>query len=151
MKRLISIALTLLLLFACAPSKRTAASFPESADVKPVALGFETPEIGGYEDFVCTLSAAVLSGTENKNFSPISAYFALAMAAEGANGRTRQDLLRFMGCRDLDELHALTEQMQKRLTRPTETGELTLCNSLWMGEVFPVKKEYRTKPNRRCR
>ena len=149
MKRLISIVLTLLLLFACAPSKRTAASFPESADVKPVALGFETPEIGGYEDFVCTLSAAVLSGTENKNFSPISAYFALAMAAEGANGRTRQDLLRFMGCRDLDELHALTEQMQKRLTRPTETGELTLCNSLWMGEVFPVKKEYRTQLSER--
>ena len=51
------------------------------------------------------------------------------------------------GSEDLAEV--LTEQMQKRLTRPTETGELTLCNSLWMGEVFPVKKEYRSQLSER--
>lgn len=145
MKRLISIALTLLLLCACAPSKKTAANFPESAAVQPITLGFETPEIGGYEDFVCTLSAALLSGTENKNFSPISAYFALAMAAEGANGGTQRDLLGLLGCGDLDALHELTGQMQKRLNRSAYTGEVSLCNSLWMSDVFPLKEEYRTQ------
>lgn len=145
MKRLISIALILLLLFACAPSKKTAANFPESADVKPVALGFETPEIGGYEDFVCTLSAAVLSGTENKNFSPISAYFALAMAAEGANGQTLADLLNLLGCSDLDALHTRTGNMITKLSRKTETGEIALCNSLWMSDVFPLSGSYRNR------
>ena len=134
--------MTLLLLFACAPSKKTAASFPESADVKPVALGFETPEIGGYEDFVCTLSAAVLSGTENKNFSPISAYFALAMAAEGANGQTLADLLNLLGCDSLDALHESTGNMITKFSRKTETGEIALCNSLWMSDAFPLRASY---------
>lgn len=146
MKRIISVLLILLFAAACANAPaHTVDEYPASADVQPVALGFDVPEIECYDDFACALSAALLDGTENRNFSPVSAYFALAMAAEGANGETQATLLRFLGCGSIEQLRDTTANMRQALTRETETGELSLCNSLWMGEVFPVKKNYRER------
>lgn len=145
MKRIVSALLILLLLSSvgCSTDKPSPASYPDSAAVEPVALGFDVPEIGGYDDFVCTLSAALLDGTANHNLSPLSVYIALAMAAEGANGQTLADLLNLLGCSDLDALHTRTGNMITKLSRKTETGEIALCNSLWMSDVFPLSGSYR--------
>ena len=142
MKRLVSILLILFILpsFACARQENV--SFPDSAAVEPVELGFDVPEITGCEGFAYTLSAALLDGKDNRNFSPISVYYALAMAAEGANGQTLADLLNLLGCPDLDALHGSTGNMIAKLSRKTETGEIVLCNSLWMSDVFPLYDSY---------
>lgn len=145
MKRLISILLILFLLptAACSASRSTPRDYPESAAVDPVPLDFTVPEIGSYEDFAVTVSAALLDGKDNRNFSPISAYYALAMAAEGANGQTLADLLDLLGCDSLDELHSRTGDMITKLSRKAGTGEIALCNSLWMSDVFPLSESYR--------
>lgn len=165
MKRILSVLLILLLLCACVQKPQNEASQavaatpapepdaaptdnptpPDRDGPTPVALGFDVPEIGGYSDFACTLSAALLDGTENHNLSPVSAYFALAMAAEGANGKTQADLLQLLGCSDLESLRETAGKLETCLTRETQTGELTLCNSLWTGETIPVKAEYRDR------
>ena len=145
MKRIVSVLLILLLLSSvgCSTDKPSPASYPDSAAVEPVALGFDVPEVNSYDDFVYTLSAALLDGTANHNLSPLSVYIALAMAAEGANGQTLADLLNLLGCSDLDALHTSTGNMITKLSRKTETGEIALCNSLWMSDVFPLSESYR--------
>ncbi len=167
MKRILPILLSLLLLCACvqrpqnetaqasaAETGETPAAEPDATPANktpapdrdvptPVALSFDVPEIGGYSDFAYTLSAALLDGTENRNLSPVSVYYALAMAAEGADGQTLSDLLKLLGCSDLDALHETADTMLEKLTRPRETGEITLCNSLWTGEQIPVRDEFR--------
>ena len=144
MKRLISILLILLLLptAACSASRSMPRDYPESAAVEPVPIGFPVPEIGSYEGFAYTVSAALLNGKDNRNFSPISVYYALAMAAEGANGQTLADLLNLLGCDSLDALHESTGNMITKFSRKTETGEIALCNSLWMSDAFPLRASY---------
>ena len=146
LKRIVSLLLVLLLLSACAPSsKKKAADLPANADVNPVALDFDIPEVGSYEDFSVLLSAALLTGTENRNFSPVSAYFALAMAAEGANGKTRSELLSLLGCETAEALREETSRMQTAFGRPAETGEIALCNSLWMSDAVSLLPSYRDR------
>lgn len=146
MKRIVSALLILLLLSSvgCSTGKPSPASYPDSAAVDPVELGFDVPEIDSYEGFAYTVSAALVDGTENRNFSPISVYYALAMAAEGADGRTLADLLNLLGCPDLDALHDRTDAFFTKLSRTADTGEVKLCNSLWISDAFPLNKTYQT-------
>ena len=150
MKHVIALLSVLLMLFAaaCAAPDIPDSVYPE-ADIAPTDLGFDVSAPEDYPGFAALLGAALLDGESNRNFSPISAYYALAMAAEGANGKTREDLLTLLGCESLDALHATIDGMTARLNRPAETSEIALCNSLWMGDVFPVKKEYRTQLSER--
>lgn len=147
MKRIVSVLLILLLLSSvgCSTDKPSPASYPDSAAVEPVALGFDVPEVNGYDDFVYTLSAALLSGKSNSNLSPLSVYIALAMTAEGANGDTQANILDLLGCDSLDELHAVTDAMQKQIARKADSGEVAVCNSLWMTDTYPLRKAYRDR------
>lgn len=140
MKRLVC--LILVLLFAACAAPKTAVEFPDSAAIEPVALGFDVPKIESYDGFAYTLSAALLDGTENRNLSPLSVYFALAMTAEGANGNTLADLLRLLGSDSLDALRETAGTIRKKLTRDAETGEVRLCNSLWMTDAYPLKETF---------
>ena len=55
--------------------------------------------------FAAKASAAVLSGNErNVNFSPFSLYFALSMAACGADGGTAEEMLGLLGAGEAKEL-----------------------------------------------
>ena len=92
------------------------------------------PEIHGYADFAHTLTAALLDGTKNRNFSPISVYLALAMVAEGANGATQAELLALLGCKSLSELRGVAAGMLETLSIDEEQSTLDLHNSLWMAE-----------------
>lgn len=94
----------------------------------------ELPEVNGYADFSNLLSAALLSGTQNRNLSPISVYLALAMVTEGAEGDTRTELLRLLGCKDLAELRGVCAGMLEALSFDGEGSTLELSNSLWMAD-----------------
>ena len=91
------------------------------------------PAVEGYEDFMAVLSAALIDGQSNKNLSPVSVYIALSMAAEGARGETRAELLALLGEQSLEELRNSVEGLLNSLHLTGETGELMLANSLWMG------------------
>ena len=93
----------------------------------------EIPPIEGYTDFASVLSAALIDGTGNKNLSPISVYLALAMAAEGAKGDTRAELLRLLGEEKLEDLRHSAQSMLKSLIMNGTSGELTLANAIFLG------------------
>ncbi|HSV31463.1 MAG TPA: serpin family protein [Atribacteraceae bacterium] len=77
---------------------------------------------------------------ENVFFSPISVYFALMMAADGAGTGTRQAMI--------DTLHAsalpqeeITRGLSNLLTvleNPDPRVQMTIANSLWVRENFPI-------------
>ncbi len=92
------------------------------------------PEVNGYADFSNLLSAALLSGTENRNLSPISVYLALAMVTEGAAGDTQAELLNLLGCKDLAELRGVCGAMLAQFSIDEERSTLDIHNSLWMAD-----------------
>ncbi len=92
------------------------------------------PEVNSYGDFSNLLSAALLSGTENRNLSPISVYLALAMVAEGAEGDTQTELLNLLGCKDLAELRGVCGTMLAQFSIDEERSTLDIHNSLWMAD-----------------
>lgn len=94
----------------------------------------ELVALGGYEDFMAALSAALIDGTGNKNLSPLSVYLALAMAAEGAAGQTQAELLTLLGEENAEDLRKTAEGLLKTLQVAGKTGELVLADSIWLGE-----------------
>ena len=94
----------------------------------------EAKPVTGYGDFANLLSAALLTGTQNRNLSPISVYLALAMVAEGAEGDTQAELLTLLGCKSLKELRGISGAMLETLSIDTEGSTLDMHNSLWMAE-----------------
>jgi len=81
-----------------------------------------------------TASAVLKDGKGNRNFSPVSLYFALAMAAQGAEGETRSQLLSLLQAPDQD-MGKLSEgcgNLYRMMYRNNENSQLRLANSLWL-------------------
>ena len=137
MKRLICILFALLLLAACVQrpaSEPAKGQIPEPTEAPTVYPDAAIPEITGYPDFSDLLGAALLDGTQNKNLSPISVYLALAMVAEGAEGQTKTDMLKLLGCDSLETLRNVCAGMLKTLSIDTEDSTLAFANSIWMAD-----------------
>ncbi len=105
------------------------------------------PEVGGYADFTNLLSAALLSGTQNRNLSPISVYLALAMVTEGAKGETQAELLKLLGCSSIEDLRGICGGMLERLSIDEEGSTLDIHDSLWMakeigGMPVSIREDY---------
>ena len=136
MKRLLCI-LFAMLLCACTVKKEPASTDP-TVEEDPGFCGvivdtdtdYEIPDIKGYHDFMKTLSAALVDGTQNRNLSPISVYLALALAAEGANGETQADMLKLLGCASLEELRGVCGAMLEALSTDTEDSTLEIADSI---------------------
>ena len=69
------------------------------------AMGVDESTYGTMAAFAAKSAGKVLSGTErNANYSPFSLYYALAMAAQGANGKTAEEMLNLLGMSDAKTL-----------------------------------------------
>ncbi|MBO5197498.1 MAG: serpin family protein [Lachnospiraceae bacterium] len=94
-------------------------------------------------DFSYETASALLSGESgNQNFSPLSLYYALAMAASGADGETQSELLTLLGVDHADTLAVQCGNLFRRLYRDNEIGRLTLANSLWIDDSVDVVTDY---------
>ena len=99
-------------------------------------------------------------GGENENYSPLSLYYALGMAAMGADGETLTEMEGLLGvespeelaegCRTLYENLFYTQKRQDVLmeTEGEEPEEkqpsVSLANSLWADESLSMKEDYRS-------
>ena len=141
MKRLLCMVLSgLMLLSAAACSAAPQPVEPDNVNTpaeKPdedPAPAVEIPEIGGYADFMKTVSASLVNGLQNRNFSPISVYLALAMLTEGAVGETQEELLKLLGCETVEQLRGICADMLETLSIDEENSTLDIHNSLWMAK-----------------
>lgn len=88
-------------------------------------------------------------GEEGGCWSPLSLYYALALAAEGAQGETQSQLLTLLGT-DAEKLGEQCGHLFRRLYADSEEGTLLVANSLWMDDEvggIPVRfrEEYLKK------
>ena len=105
------------------------------------------------EGFIAALSAfAAKSGAalpleagENLCYSPMSLYFALAMAAQGAEGETESELLSLLGAGDPDALAEQCAMLYRRMYTDNEVGKLLSANSVWVDDDFAVREEFAKK------
>ncbi|MBS6952909.1 MAG: serpin family protein [Enterocloster asparagiformis] len=89
-----------------------------------------------------TASRLLAKDTENRNYSPLSLYYALALAAQGAEGKTEQELLAVLGVKDKTELAGQCGNLYRLLYTDNEYSRLKLANSLWAKEGMELKEGF---------
>ena len=86
------------------------------------------------EDFSASSAALALAGENNRIYSPISLWFALAMLAETTAGETRQQVLTALGAEDMEQLRSWADSLWHALYTDDGTASLLLGSSIWLGE-----------------
>lgn len=84
---------------------------------------------------------------ENMNYSPLSLYYALSLAASGARSETEAQLLALLGVSGGEFLSEQCGNLYRSLYRDNEIGRLKIANSLWMdddmnGDLIVFKEDF---------
>ena len=88
-------------------------------------------------------ASLVMTGSEgNVNFSPLSLYYALAVAASGAEGETAEELLSLLGAKDTESLSSACGNFYRRLYTDNKIGKLKIANSLWIDGSFACNTDF---------
>lgn len=89
-----------------------------------------------------TAAQALLNAEENRNFSPISLYYALALTATGTQGNTNAEVLALLGADDLAKLSAQSGNLFRLLYTDNDITKLKMANSLWLDDNFSVNDAF---------
>lgn len=89
-----------------------------------------------------TASKILKTSGNNSNYSPISLYYALSLAASGANGKTADELFSLLGISDKSVLSKQCGNLYRQLYMDNEIGKLKIGNSLWINKSFEVKDSF---------
>ena len=116
----------------------------EVRDQNPVDDGF----VAALNAFSYRTSAELFKQKgENINYSPLSLYYALALAASGAEGDTQKELLSLLGVMDGETLSKQSGNLYRLLYSDNDIGKLKIANSIWMdedmnGEPIEFKEDF---------
>ncbi len=125
---------------------------PEPVPAMPDPLPAENLQaagmgLSGFDDALIQALCLGELGGENFTFSPLSYRSALALAAYGAEGETRAQLLQAMGFADLEEMTAWYAQVlgcvdgfHRRLEHDpvaADEADFRLVNSVWKNQDLP--------------
>jgi len=113
----------------------------DTGDTK-LRVAFEPDEVETMSgDFDTDLFKASFSASKNKNVvvSPFSVKMALSMAAQGANGKTLEEMNKVIG---LDETS--NEYFRRLIEDAAKDGDITLniANSVWLRQGLKFNQEY---------
>lgn len=78
----------------------------------------------------------------NTNYSPLSLYYALAMAASGAEGETADELLSLLGMPNQTALSEQCGNLYRQMYADNKIGKLQISNSLWMDSSIVWKDSF---------
>ncbi len=93
--------------------------------------------------FITASTTAVLSGSdgENRVYSPVSLFTALAMLAETTGGETRAEALDLLGCADMAEVRLIARSLWEANARDDGAVTRLLAASLWLDSSLPFSAE----------
>ena len=92
--------------------------------------------------FIKSGSAYAGSSTENRVWSPINAYIALAMLSEVTEGDSRKQIMEALAVSDLDTLRTQVSAVWEELYTNREGNEIcTLANSLWLNKGLTFNQQ----------
>jgi len=116
---------------------------PVSPEPLPAVIGdFPAGTTGAIQAFSHTLFRDVLAlSDENPVISPLSAYFALAMVALGANGETLDEFTALLG-REPHELAADLLALTRDLKDVSGSTALQIAGSVWVDDNFTVNPDF---------
>ena len=104
---------------------------------------YDQPE--GYADslagFFADSMAQFLQGGENKAYSPVNVYMALAMLAETTGGNSRQQILDLMGLETIEQLRQQASFIWNAHYSDDGVTTLLMANSLWLDELFTFQQD----------
>ena len=90
--------------------------------------------IKAINNFAYKMGSMILKeGEGNKNHSPLSLYYSLAMATSGAQGETEKELLDLLGMYNSKTLSTESGNLYRQLYKDNKIGKLEIANSLWLG------------------
>ena len=89
-----------------------------------------------------TASAVLKNSEENANYSPLSLYYALAIAGAGAGGETQSQILDLLGASDSGELSVQCGNLYRQLYLDHEISKLKIANSVWMDRELDYKNDF---------
>lgn len=95
----------------------------------------------GVNDFYKKTAEEFLSGDENRAYSPVNVYMALAMLGETTDGESREQLLDLLGAENIGELREDAKNMW--LANYCNDGAVTsiLANSVWLDEDVNIEQQ----------
>lgn len=138
------------LLTATAPQIASGLAAPKYPEGVPYEGRKQYQEMDGefmanLEQFAFTSAAQVFApGDTQKNvaYSPLSLFYALALATEGAQGTTRAELLQALKMPDGGLVGWESAKLFQNLYTDNEIGKLLLANSLWLQEGVEFKQDF---------
>lgn len=96
--------------------------------------------LAAFNDFTYRTGSLILTDSkDNVNYSPISLYYALSLAASGARNETEEQLLTLLGAPDNQFLSEQMGNLYRILYTDNEIGKLKIANSIWLAERFDGK------------
>ncbi len=97
----------------------------------------------GMEDYYQATMTQFLTGKEGENrvYSPLNIYFALAMLAETTGGNSRQQILDLLGVADVETLRAQVKGLWNANYQDDGLATSLLANSLWLDENIDYVQE----------
>ena len=96
---------------------------------------YKTPELDeALAAFTGESTALALAGEDNRIYSPVSLWFALAMLAETTGGETRRQVLDALGASNLEQLRDWADILWHTLYQDDGTATTLLGNSIWLNE-----------------
>ena len=131
------------------PVLLTSVTYPESAAADDHERRYELMEENKVSepfklqvnDFALKTAASVIKDGENFNYSPASLYFAMAIAANGANGDTQKEILDLMNLSSKEDLSEVTT-LYRLLYKDNEAFKLKIANSVWLDDSFTFKEDF---------
>lgn len=86
-----------------------------------------------FDEFSYQTASQIIQGSEkNQLYSPISLYYATALATMGARGTTQEELLDLLGMPDLTSLEEQCGNAYRLMYADNEIAKLKIANSLWL-------------------
>ncbi|MBQ7917053.1 MAG: hypothetical protein IJ315_09765 [Firmicutes bacterium] len=82
------------------------------------------------------LSASMVLSEGNELYSPMSLYYALTLAAVGAEGETQQELLTILGESSLESLLIKAERLLEKHNINNRFSTISIANSMWIDESY---------------
>lgn len=98
--------------------------------------------LSGLNGFLAATSAGYMSNTtENRVYSPINAFLALAALAEVTGGESRQQILSATGISDMESLRTQVEALWETVYLDKGSEVCLLGNSLWLDSKYDYNQE----------
>ena len=128
------------------PAAPTELSYPDRTNADYLAF---KGNVDGFATRFANTAYQAYDGEENFAVSPLSVFSALSLAAEGAHGVTRSEILNALGA-SYEELQTYYSALYREVSvthteyndddTTTYSGEVTLSNSLWLQQGIDFRQ-----------